>query len=124
MISDRQARKVMELMKSEPTKAIAAAKAGMDEKTARKWARLGKLPSEIKVPHTWRTRVDPFGEVWSTLQPMFELNPGLEARTVFEYLQRQKPGVFPDGQLRTLQRRVKRWRALEGPGHEIFFPHV
>ncbi len=122
MVSDRQARKVIELMQSEPTKAIAAAKAGMDEKTARKWVRLGKLPSEIKTPHAWRTRKDPFDAVWSQLKPMFELNPGLEAKTVFEYLQRQNPGVYDDGQLRTLQRRVKRWRALEGPGHEIFFP--
>jgi hypothetical protein len=122
MISDRQARKVIELMQSEPTRAIAAAKAGMDEKTARKWARLGRLPSEIKASHTWRTRKDPFEAVWEEIRPMFALNPGLEAKTVFEYLQRQKPGAFDDGSLRTLQRRVKRWRALEGPGREIFFP--
>lgn len=122
MISDRQVRKVIELMQSEPTKAIAAAKAGMSERSARKWSRLGKLPSEINAPHTWRTRKDPFDAVWAQLRPMFELNPGLEAKTVFEYLQRQNPGAFDDGQVRTLQRRVKRWRALEGPGHEIFFP--
>ena len=122
MISDRQAKKVIELMQSERTQAIAAAKAGMNEKTARKWASLGKLPSEVKAPHTWRTREDPFREVWDRVKPMFELNPGLEAKTVFQYLQREHPGVFDDGSLRTLQRRVKRWRALEGPGHEIFFP--
>jgi hypothetical protein len=122
MTSDRQAKKVIELMQSERTKAIAAAKAGMNEKTARKWASLGKLPSEVKAPHTWRTREDPFREVWDRVKPMFDLNPGLEAKTVFQYLQRERPGVFDDGQLRTLQRRVKRWRALEGPGHEIFFP--
>jgi hypothetical protein len=59
MISDRQVRKVIELMQSEPTKAIAAVKAGMRERTARKWARLGKLPSEVKIAHSWRTREDP-----------------------------------------------------------------
>jgi hypothetical protein len=124
MISDRQARKVMELMQTEPTKAIAAAKAGMDAKTARKWARLGKLPSEVTTPHTWRTREDPFDGVWDRIRPMFELNPGLEAKTVFQYLQREMPGVFADSQIRTLQRRVKKWRALEGPGKEIFFPQL
>jgi hypothetical protein len=124
MISDRQARKVIELMQSEPTKAIAASKAGMDEKTARKWARLGRLPSELRVAHTWRTREDPFKDAWAQIGPMFELNPGLEAKTVFEFLQRENPGVFDDGQLRSLQRRIKRWRALEGPAREVFFPQL
>ena len=36
----------------------------------------------------------------------------------------QSPGVFDDSQIRTLQRRVKHWRALEGPGQEIFFPQI
>lgn len=124
MISDRQVRKVIELMQTEVTRAIAAAKAGMSEGTARKWARLGKLPSEVKAPHTWRTRKDPFEAVWDRIRPMFEVNPGLEAKTVFQYLQREQPGVFADSQIRTLQRRVKKWRALEGPGQEIFFPQL
>jgi len=47
--------------------------------------------------------------------------PGLEAKTLFEALQRQYPGRFADGQLRTLQRHIKRWRATEGPGREVFF---
>ncbi len=53
-----------------------------------------------------------------------EVNDGLEAKTMFQYLQRQHPGRFPDGQLRTFQRRVKRWRALDGPAREVFFPQV
>ena len=53
-----------------------------------------------------------------------EVNPGLEAKTLFEHLQRKYPGRFQDGQLRTLQRRVKTWRALEGPPREVFFPQV
>jgi hypothetical protein len=43
---------------------------------------------------------------------MLDLDDGLEAKTLFEYLQREDPGRFADGQLRTLQRRVKVWRAL------------
>jgi ABC-type dipeptide/oligopeptide/nickel transport system ATPase subunit len=94
----------------------------MDEKTARKYRRLGKLPSDIKAEHTWRTREDPFSEVWKEVKEKLEINPGLEAKTLFEDLQRRYPGQFADGQLRTLQRRVKIWRALEGPPKEVFFP--
>jgi hypothetical protein len=56
------------------------------------------------------------------VQAQLRLNPGLEAKTLFEDLQRRYPGRFQDGQLRTLQRKVKAWRALEGPSKEVFFP--
>ena len=108
-------------MHSEKTKAAAADKAGMDEKTARKYMRLDRLPSEIKKEHTWRTREDPFEEVWEDFRKLLEINPGLEAKTLFDELQRRYPGRFADGRLRTLQRHVKRWRALEGPPKEVFF---
>jgi hypothetical protein len=124
MVTDRQVRMVMKLIETEKTLATAAAKAGMDEKTARKYRRLGKLPSEVKVEHIWRTRGDPFVEVWQEVKEKLEVNAGLEAKTLFEDLQRRYPGRFADGQLRTLQRRVKAWRALEGPAKEVFFPQV
>jgi hypothetical protein len=121
MVSDRQVRRVMELMQTEKTKALAADKAGMDAKTARRYVRLGKVPSELRVGHTWRTRDDPFKAVWEKMREMLASHPGLEAKTLFEDLQRKRPGEFSDGQLRTLQRRIKRWRALEGPGQEVYF---
>lgn len=99
-------------------------KAGMDEKTARKYRRLGKLPSELKTQHTWRTRKDPFEDTWHEIKMMLEVNPGLEAKTIFEDLQRKNPGKFADGQLRTLQRRIKFWRATEGPQKEVFFTQI
>jgi hypothetical protein len=104
--------------------AAAAAKAGMDEKTARKYRMLGKLPSEVKAQHSWRTRKDPFADFWAEVEAKLEINPGLEAKTLFEDLQRRHRGRFADGQLRTLQRRVKRWRALQGPPKEVFFAQV
>ena len=61
MVTDQQVRRLFMLIHQEPTLARAAAKAGMDEKTARKYRRLGKLPSEVKTPHTWSTRKDPLG---------------------------------------------------------------
>jgi len=108
-------------MTTEGSQEIASSKAGMDAKTARKYRRQGRLPSEMPVAVHGRTRPDPFVEVWDEVQKLFEDNAGLEAKTVFEYLQRQNPGRFQDGQLRTLQRRVKGWRATEGPAREVFF---
>ncbi len=114
----------MELLGKGKSLDASAAKADMDEKTARKYRELGKMPSEIKVDHVWRTREDPFTEIWEELKGKLEINPGLEAKTLFEDLQRRYRGRFADGQLRTLQRRVKIWRALDGPPKEVFFPQV
>ena len=109
------------MMTSGENQEIAASKVGMDAKTARKYRRLGKMPSELSLAVRGRTRPDPFVDVWDEVQGLFRANSGLEAKTVFEYLQRQYPGRFQDGQLRTLQRRVKGWRATEGPAREVFF---
>jgi hypothetical protein len=122
MVTDKQVRRLLLEANKQQTKELAAAKAGMDEKTARKYLKLGKLPSQLKMPRTYRTRPDPFETTWSEVKSFLELNPGLEAMTLFGYLQRQYPGKFSDGQLRTFQRKVKIWRALEGPGKEIYFP--
>ena len=109
------------MSKTEKTQEVAAAKAGMDVKTARKYLAEGRLPSEQKADRTWRTRTDPFERVWEEVRQQIDTNPGLEAKTVFEALQRNYPGEFADGQLRTLQRHIKRWRATEGPSREVFF---
>lgn len=121
MVTDEQVRRLFMLINKEKTLAIAASKAGMDEKTARKYLKLEKLPSQVMKPHNWRTRKDRFEEVWQEVEPFFIENPGIEAKTVFNYLQRQYPGRFQDGQLRTFQRKVKVWRALEGASKEVFF---
>jgi hypothetical protein len=94
------------LVNTEKDQEMAATKAGMDAKTARKYRRLGRLPSELAATERWRTWPDLFVEVWEEVEAFYESNAGLEAKTVFEYLQRQNPGRFQDGQLRTLQRRV------------------
>ena len=121
MVTDQQVRRLFKLVQTKKNFGIAAMKAGMDEKTAHKYRRLGKLPSELEQPHTWRTRKDPFEDVWNEIKLMLEINAGLEAKTIFEDLQRRNPGRFADGQLRTLQRRIKVWRASEGPAKEVFF---
>ena len=122
MTTDHQVRRLRMLIQTERTQAIAAAKAGMDEKTARKYLKSRGLPSQSKEGHLYRTREDPFEREWEEIRAKLTLNPGLEAKTLFDALQREKPGQWKDGQLRTLQRRIKIWRALEGPAKEIFFP--
>lgn len=122
MITDRQMRKLVKLLQTGEPLSRAALKAGMDEKTARKYRQTGKLPSEVSAAHSWRTRPDPFVEVWDEVRELLGTNPGLQANTVFAELQRRQPGEWADGQLRTLQRKIKAWRALEGPGKEVFFP--
>ena len=109
------------MSKTERNQVVAAAKAGMDAKTARKYLRQEQLPSESRADRAWRTRSDPFAAVWEEVREQIAANPGLEAKTIFAVLQRKHPGTFADGQLRTLQRRLKQWRAVEGPEREVFF---
>ena len=111
MVTDKQIRRLMQMVETGKTIKIASLKTGMDEKTARKYLKAGKLPSEVKLEHAWRTRPDPFEDVWDEIREKLELFPGLEGKTLFEFLQRKYEGRFADGQLRTLQRRVKGWHA-------------
>src|SRR5438270_3760906 len=124
MVTDRQFRRLRKLLQTESTLANAADRADVDEKTARKYRDSDLLPGQRRVPHTWRTREDPFRDVWAELADQLRLNPGLQAKTLFLDLQRRYPGRFPDVQLRCLQRRIKLWRALEGPPREVFFAQV
>ena len=121
MVEDRQVRKLFKVLSSGKTLSLAALRSGMSETTARRYRALSKLPSEAKVEHDWRTRKDPFESVWPEVEEQLRLNPGLQAKTIFAWLQREHEGKFQDGQLRTLQRRIKQWRATEGPAKEVFF---
>lgn len=103
----------------------AALKAGMSENAARKYRHLGVPPSEFQArqaPRSGRSREDPFAGVWPEVVALLEVNAGLQALTLFQELQRRYPGCFQDGQLRTLQRKVKVWRAVAGPAREVMFP--
>jgi hypothetical protein len=67
----------MSLLKQGLSQVTAAAKAGMSERTARKYGRSGGTPSEAKAPHTWRTRVDPFAEVWPEIEALLRQDAGV-----------------------------------------------
>ena len=124
MISNNQIKRLRMLINKGLSCEDAAEKTGISEKTARKYLKSGKLPSELQKDHTWRTREDPFKDDNQRIKEMLELNCRLEAKTVFEYLQDNNPERYSNGQLRTLQRKFRQWRALEGPAKEVIFPQI
>ena len=104
------------------TQELAAAKAGMSPRSARRVDKDVTLPSQHPRRY-WRSRPDPLAGVWDTeVVPLLRGAPKLMAITVLRKLQDDCPDRFPDGMLRTLQRRIRQWRALEGPPKEVFFP--
>ncbi len=125
MITDQQAKLLRKLVQEDNMSVkTSAAKAGMSAPTARKYLRSQKLPSERDYRRTHRTRTDAFAQVWDEVVGYLQANPGLEVNALFTHLQRTYPGQFKPGQLRTLQRRVKVWRAQEGPPKEVYFEQV
>jgi transposase InsO family protein len=92
----------------------------MDRKTARKYLKAQKLPSELRVERTYRTRPNPFIADWGGVVEMLEIAPELEAKTLFDDLLSRRPVYLP-GQLRTFQRHVRYWRAQHGPDKEVYF---
>ena len=64
-----------------------------------------------QLPRWWRSRVDPFAEVWTDIEQWLEVNPSRTAKSIFVELQQRAPDRYPDVQLRTLQRRIAKWRA-------------
>jgi len=109
----------MEEMTKDGKVGVAAMKAGMDRKTARRYIAAGQLPSAMQTPRAWRTREDPFATHRSEIDGMLRETPALEARTIFELLCSRYPDCYEAGQLRTLQRHVRAWRAAEGPDKEV-----
>src|ERR1700737_1082783 len=111
----------MSLLSQGNSQVTAAGKAGMRERTARKYAHSGATPSQAKAPHTWRTRPDPFGEVWPEIEVLLRQDAGLQAKTIWAELNQRHGDRFSVGQLRTLQRRLLAWRLKEGPDRDVFF---
>lgn len=121
-VTDQQVRKLFMEYQKMGTIEGAAMKAGMDRKTAAGYIKSGQLPSARKGERHWRTKPDPFEGHWPDVEKKLQEAPELEAKALFEWLTETHPGVFQEGQVRTLQRRVQRWRVLHGPGQEVYFP--
>jgi hypothetical protein len=124
MLTDEQVRVLRRKLMEGQTQEGAAAAASISVRSARNW-QSGPYPSKAHRPHGWRTRRDPFAEVFdSEIVPLLTLDEQrlLEARTLLGELERRHPGCFSLRHLRTLQRRLREWRALHGPEQEVYFP--
>ena len=123
MVTDKQVQLLRLKLAENKTIEAAAAAAGMSARSAHTW-KAGALPSHAKRPRHWRTREDAFAGVWDAeVVPLLERDAGglLEATTIMQELGRKHGRRFTDKHLRTLQRRVREWRALRGPEREVFF---
>jgi hypothetical protein len=126
MVTDAQVRLLRQKRMDGKTQAAAAAAAGVSLRTVREWDS-GPAPSATKLPRDWRTRPDPFALVWPVdIEPLLKSDTKgvLEAKFVLETLSRKDPSRFHPGQVRTLQRRFRDWRALHGPDSEVYFQQV
>jgi hypothetical protein len=70
-------------------------------------------------PRHWRTRKDPFEAVRYDVLCWLQGEPDATAKAMFDRLQREHPELLPDGQLRTLQRRIREWRQIMAKKAEI-----
>ena len=71
----------------------------------------GRKPG-VRPPRTWRTRKDPFEGVWCKVLGWLEEDPDASAVALLERLQEAEPERFSRVHLRTLQRRVQKWRSI------------
>jgi transposase InsO family protein len=123
-ITDQQIRLYMNERKEGHSQIASAAKAAISERTARR-IDTGQLSTEVPAERHWRTRQDPLEEVWTQeLVPLLSENPGLLPATLFEFLCDNYPGRYDNKILRTLQRRIKSWKAKHGPAKDVIFRQI
>jgi hypothetical protein len=105
------------------TQAVAAAKAGFSERTARRLEAEPEARIRRKAePRPWRTRVDPLADIWaSDIGPMLEAAPSLRPVTILNELARRYPERDWPSHRRTLERQIRTWKAQHGPDQEVVF---
>ncbi len=120
-VTDQQARLYMHDRPRHPQR-LAAARAGFSERTARRLEGDPRLPSQRRAERG-RTVPDPLAGVWEpVVLPILERDPSVQAVTLLRHLQMTDPDAFPDDRIRrTLERRVRDWRALHGPARDVIF---
>src|SRR5258706_13932083 len=97
---------------------IAAAKAGFSVASAYRIEQDRRLPSQKKAPRDRRRR-DPLITVWdSEVVPLLQSTPGLRPIAIFDEIRRRHPEIG-SGIRRTLERRIRPWRPLNGAEQDI-----
>lgn len=121
-VTDRQMRLFMKFRRTEPVP-LAAAKAGFSTATAYRIAQDPRPPSQ-RLAARGRRRPDPLAAVWeSEIVPLLQAAPGLRPVALFEEILRRRPELGT-GIRRTLERRIRSWRALHGPEQEVIFRQI
>lgn len=121
MKKDGEINLLLEERRKGASQKLAAARTGMSERTARKYEKAGKLPSQMKVPRTHRTRANPFAADWPWVEDQLKRDQALQTKTLFALLCQAYPGRYQESQLRTLQRHVQAWRIQHGDEREVMF---
>ncbi len=118
-VTDHQMRLYMKFRQTE-TVAVAAAKASLSTATAYRIEQDPRLPSAKAGPRE-RRRPDPLSAVFEQeVVPMLVAAPGLRPIAIFEEMVRRHPELG-HGVRRTLERRIRAWRALHGAEREVIF---
>ena len=119
-ITDHQVHKYKQ-HRNQLSQVASAAKAGISERSARRIEQAPSLPSQ-RPKRNWRTRQDPLNAVWdSEIVPLLQTDVHLNAVTLLEEIQSRHPGQWDTSVLRTLQRRMRLWRAQFGGEREVYF---
>jgi hypothetical protein len=121
MKKDTEVKLYMQERRKGTSQRVAAARAGISERTGRSYERQGKLPSQRKRPHDWSSRQNPFEQDWPWVIAQLQHDPALQGTTLFALLCEQHPERYRPTQVRTLQRHIAVWKALHGPEQEVMF---
>lgn len=118
-ITQQQVNNYMSQRQKGCSQELSAAKSGISPRSGR---RIEKGQHCTLKNRHWKTRKDPFESVWSTeLEPLLSQDGDITGMTLWEHLDDEYPGQYPETLLRTLQRRVKHWRATQGPQKAVIF---
>lgn len=124
MTSDHQVMALLKEYKKSKNIKLSSLKVGMNRKTATKYLKCLKLPSELKKERHWRTHPDKLKKIWDFAEIFLENDPDIEARALFEHLLEEHPDKLENNQLRSFQRQVKLWRINCGQEKEIYFDQI
>ena len=103
--------------------AVSAAKAAISPATAYRFEHDHRLPS-LQKGVRGRRRPDPLVDFFETeVVPMLTAAPGLRAVAIFDEMQRRHPDLSASAR-RTLERRIRSWRAVHGADQEVIFRQV
>lgn len=118
-VTDHQMRLYMKFRKTNTT-GVAAARASISKATAYRIDKDPRLPSQKQTPRE-RRRPDPLSDVFDAeIVPMLKAAPGIRSVAIFEEVIRRHPELG-DGVRRTLERRVRAWRAIHGEEQDVIF---